>query len=210
MKLSEVTIQGLIIVHAVSGSLGLLAGLIALIVKKGGLIHRRFGLLFYYSMLGATASALIISVSPNHESIFLFVVGIFSSYFVMSGDRALRFKSEIPNYVDYTITIIMIITGIVMIAVSPLLVGKINPVLTVFGSAGLVFSMRDLIFFREPERLKKNWLKMHLGKMMGAYIASVTAFIIVNQIIPGIFGWIAPGMIGGVFIAVWSRRILAR
>jgi hypothetical protein len=208
--LSEATIQGFIIAHAVLGSLGLLAGLVALIVKKGGLVHRRSGRLFYYSMLGAAASALIISVMPGHESVFLFVVGIFSSYFVLSGDRALRFKSKVPNSVDYIISIIMLITGIVMIALSPVLVGKINIVLTVFGAAGVFFAIGDFRFFRKLESFKKNWLKAHLGKMMGAYIASVTAFITVNQIIPGVYGWIAPGVIGSVFITVWSRKISAR
>ena len=205
--MSKEIIQGFIIIHAILGSLGFLTGLGALIMKKGGLNHRRFGRLFYYFMLGAAGSALIISVSPNHESVFLFVVGIFSSYFVLSGDRALRFKNKVPSSFDYTISFIMIITGIVMIVLSPILVGRINIVLTAFGSAGLFLAISDIRFYRNLENLKKDWLKAHLGKMMGAYISSVTAFVVVNQLLPGIYGWIAPGVIGSVFIAVWMRRL---
>jgi hypothetical protein len=46
--------------------------------------------------------------------------------------------------------------------------------------------------------------------MMGGYISAVTAFIVVNQLLPGVYGWIAPGVIGGVLIAVWSNKYKVR
>ncbi len=206
---SEEVIHSLIIGHAVFGSLGLLTGLVALISKKGGIIHKRFGRLFYYSMLITAGLALIVSVMPKHENPFLFVIGIFSSYFVLSGFRAIRFKSKMPNAVDYLISWVMLLTGIVMVSIHPILAHKINIVLTVFGVAGIFFSIQDLIVYRKPEQLKINWLKNHLGKMTGAYISAVTAFVVVNNLLPGISGWIAPGVIGGVFIAIWTKKVTA-
>ena len=47
-------------IHIAAGGLAMVLGAVALIVKKGGILHRRSGLLFVYAMLvmGATASIL--------------------------------------------------------------------------------------------------------------------------------------------------------
>jgi len=76
-----------------------------------------------------------------------------------------------------------------------------------FGTAGIIFSVRDLMLFNKPDFLKKNWLNLHLSKMIAAYIAAVTAFIVVNNVIPGIYAWFAPGIIGGFFIRYWIQKL---
>ena len=48
---------------------------------------------------------------------------------------------------------------------------------------------------------------MHLGKMMGGYISAVTAFFVVNQIIPGMWNWFVPGVVGGVYISYWMMKL---
>ena len=50
----------LLSIHIAAGGLAIVLGTVALLVKKGGTIHRRSGLLFVYSMLvlGATAALL--------------------------------------------------------------------------------------------------------------------------------------------------------
>ena len=205
--LTEETIHVLVIAHAVFGSLALLTGLIALLVKKGSIIHKRFGRLFYYSMLITACLALFVSTLPGHQSPFLFVIGIFSSYFILTGYRAIRFKNKNPQLIDFIISWVMIITGLAMISVPMIVSHELDKVLAVFGFAGLMFSIQDVMIYRKNETLKQSWLKIHLGKMMGAYISAVTAFVVVNQLLPGIYGWIAPGVIGGVFIAFWSRKV---
>ena len=47
-------------IHIAAGGLAIVLGAIALMVKKGGTIHRRAGLLFVYAMgtMGITASIL--------------------------------------------------------------------------------------------------------------------------------------------------------
>ncbi|EAR12593.1 hypothetical protein PI23P_08205 [Polaribacter irgensii 23-P] len=39
--------------------------------------------------------ALMVAILPNHESPFLFAVGIFSLYFVLTGNRTLSFKKKV-------------------------------------------------------------------------------------------------------------------
>ena len=75
----------------------MLAGLVSIIAQKGKNIHRKSGLIFFYSMMLSGIIAIIVAVFPNHESPFLFAVGIFSLYFVLTGNRALNFKRKNPD-----------------------------------------------------------------------------------------------------------------
>ncbi len=150
---------------------------------------------------------MIIAFMPGHLSWFLFAVGIFSLYLVLSGYRALKFKSKTHNFtIDKIISIIMLISGLAMILLPVVIFQKIHIVLTVFGATGLLFSIQDLIKFRNPQKLRKTWLLIHLGRILGGYISAVTAFVIVNQFLPGIYGWIVPGVVGGILITFWSRK----
>jgi uncharacterized membrane protein len=204
----EKPIQILIYTHALFGGIALLSGMVSIVSKKGKIIHRRSGKLFYYSMLFSAAIALLISVLPNHESPFLFSIGIFSSYFILTGYRALNLKSENINLtIDKMISWTMILTGVLMILFDPVFNNQINIVLTVFGIIGLIFSVRDLILFKNINKLKRSWLKLHLGKMIGGYISATTAFVVVNNFFPGYYGWFIPGIIGGIYITYWMNKL---
>lgn len=201
------TIDGLIIIHAVLGFTALLSGAIALSVKKGGNIHRRSGRVFFYSMLISGLIALLVSNSPGHENMFLFCIGIFSLYFLLSAYSILRFRkaSDSLTY-DWILAIVSLLTGTIMIFYPILLEGRLNIVLLVFGIIGLIFGTRDLLSFRNKEHLVKNRIRLHLGKMIGAYIAATTAFFVVNALLPGVWGWFLPGIVGGTFIAYYLRK----
>ena len=204
----EKTIQIFIYIHAAFGGFALLAGLVSIIAQKGKNIHRKSGLIFFYSMMLSGIIAMIVAVLPNHESPFLFAVGIFSLYFVLTGNRALNFKRKNPDLkIDKLISIIMIATGVLMILLPIILTKSINIVLVVYAIVGIIFSVSDLILFRNPERLRKGWLKLHLGKMLGGYISATTAFVVVNEFFPSFYGWFIPGIVGGFVIAYWMRKM---
>jgi hypothetical protein len=204
----EKTIQILIYIHAAFGGIALLTGFISIIAKKGKAIHKKSGLIFFYSMMLSGIIAMAVAVLPKHESPFLFAVGIFSLYFVLTGNRALKFKRKNPDLkIDKLISIIMIITGFLMISLPIILTNSIHIILGVFAIVGIFFAVKDLVLFNNPERLRKGWLKLHLGKMLGGYISATTAFVVVNQFFSSFYGWFIPGIIGGLIIAYWSRRI---
>lgn len=204
----EKIIQILILIHAGFGGIALIAGFVSIITKKGFKTHKVAGRIFFYTMLISAITAMFVAFLPNHENPFLFAVGVFSLYFVLTGYRALRFKFPNPNLlVDKWISRLMIITGVLMIVLPIIVTAKINIILTVFAVLGMVFSIRDLILFKNPSQLKKKWLKLHLGKIMGGYIAATTAFVVVNEYFPNIYGWFVPGIIGGLFIAFWMRKL---
>lgn len=146
-------------------------------------------------------SALIISVLPNHENPFLFVIGIFSLYFVITGKRALNFKKKNP------VLIVDKLISILMIFLHYFFSNTINLILVVFAIVGIFFSVKDLLLYHKPDRLRKAWLKLHLGKMMGGFISATTAFVVVNNFIPGISAWFIPGIIGGFIIFYWMKKV---
>lgn len=204
----EKTIQILIYIHAAFGGLALLSGFISMVVKKGKIVHKKSGLLFFYSMMLSGIIAMFVALLPNHESPFLFAVGVFSLYFILTGKRALNFKIEKPNLkIDKLISKIMIFTGILMILLPIIFTKSINIVLVVFAIIGIIFSIKDLLLFKKPEQLKKEWLKLHIGKMIGGYISASTAFVVVNQYFPSFYGWFIPGIIGSFFITYWMRKL---
>lgn len=203
----EGIIEYLIWLHAGLGGVALLSGAAALLVKKGSNAHKKSGKVFYYAMLFSASLALIISLLPNHESPFLFSIGVFSLYFLLSGYRSLKFKHKNAELkVDKIIAYGIVLTGLIMVLYPILLFGKPNIVLLVFGLAGIVFGVRDLQSFKNPKGLKKKWLKLHLGKMTGGYIAAVSAFFVVNEILPGIWNWFVPSVFGSAYIAYWMRK----
>src|SRR6266481_624041 len=68
-------------IHVAAGGLAIILGAGALLVKKGGTIHRRVGLLFVCAMLvmGTSASILGFRKSPTDGNVF---AGFMVAYFV--------------------------------------------------------------------------------------------------------------------------------
>lgn len=204
----ESVIQILIYAHAGFGGLALLTGTFALIAKKGSATHKRTGKVFFIAMLISAFLSTVVAVMPNHHSSFLFSIAIFSSYFLISGYRSLNFKNNVVSLkLDKIIAYVIVFIGAIMVLYPLLFLDRLNVVSIVFGVVSMVFGFRDLLLFKDKEKLRKVWLRLHLGKMLGAYISSVTAFVVVNNFFPSIYGWFLPGIIGAVYITFWMRKV---
>ncbi|MEL0318027.1 MAG: DUF2306 domain-containing protein [Flavobacteriaceae bacterium] len=161
-------------------------------------------------MLFSAFSALVISLLPNHESAFLFSIGVFSSYFLISGIRGLKHKKkEARIKIDKVIAYLVTTTGFLMVTYPVLFFGKLNIVLLFFGLIGIVFGIRDLYKLKNSDLLRKGWLNSHLGKMTGGYISAVTAFFVVNEILPGLWNWFITTLIGSIYITFWMKKLSA-
>jgi uncharacterized membrane protein len=68
-------------IHIAAGGLAIVLGAVALLVRKGGPLHRRSGLLFVYAILvmGISASILEFLKAPNWTNV---LVALMTSYFV--------------------------------------------------------------------------------------------------------------------------------
>ncbi|MGH9220771.1 MAG: hypothetical protein ACRD1W_15805 [Vicinamibacterales bacterium] len=68
-------------IHIAAGGLAIILGAVALSVKKGGIIHRRSGLLFVYAMLVMGVSASILSLLKGRANGNV-LAGVLTAYFV--------------------------------------------------------------------------------------------------------------------------------
>lgn len=199
----------LLIIHITSGGLSLILGLYQLIARKGDQRHKRIGRVYFYSML--TAAFVALPMSYLHPNYFLFIVGVFTSYMLLTGVRYLKKKSILDvDAIDWVLTFTMGIMGMAFIGSGLYSIVKSNffgIVLCVFGAIGLLFVYQDYINFKGQSRVKNFWLTTHIQRMTGSYIASVTAFLVVNNtMLPGIIAWLLPTILLVPLIIKWSRQ----
>ena len=196
-----------LILHIIAGFTALLTGTAILILRKGGSIHRQAGLVFFIALIAVSFSAFALSLI--HPNAFLFMIGAFTLYQGLSGYRAVKVRLRRTGTWDLLITLLGACNAVAMC-----ISGQV--VLMVFGgiSAYLVLSdvrLYSLTLRHEPVP-KPTWLKRHIGHMMGSYIATVTAFLVVNfSSSPlGMLVWFAPTAVVVPLILVWTRRFTAR
>ncbi len=204
----EQIIQYSILIHAGLGSTALVSGTVSIIAKKGNLTHKRFGKVFYYAMIWSTALSMLIALLPKHENPFLFSIGLFSLYLLISGYRAIKFKN-LKYHIKYDKLMAgsVIIIGFFMIMHTLIKGSSFDLVSIFFGLGAVILGTRDLILFYKPMQVKDRWLAMHIAKITGGYIASVTAFFVVNQVLPGKFNWFVTTIVGSVYITYHLQRL---
>ncbi|HHB52165.1 MAG TPA: hypothetical protein ENK75_03860 [Saprospiraceae bacterium] len=209
----EETIKVLIYIHAFFGGIGLINGIGSIAVKKGGLNHKRLGKIFSYSMVIISLISLLVARMPNHENLFLFLIRIFTIYMVLVGNRALTLKNKTKNkadIIDKTISGIMLIASLFMIVIGVLgIIQKIdNSILYLFfGGFGIFMTLKDFETYKNFTKNKNAWLKSHLGRMIGALIASLTAFMVAGLNIGTLMMWILPTILGTIYIIYWNRKL---
>ena len=80
-------------------------------------------------------------------------------------------------------------------------------VLLVFGVISLLFVLKDYNNFTGKSKIKNYGLTTHLQRMIGSYIASATAFLVVNNtILPQALAWLLPTVILVPLIFKWSKK----
>ncbi len=196
-----------LIVHIIAGFTALLTGTAILIIRKGGKVHRRAGLVFFIALIAVSFSAFTLSlIRPNP---FLFMIGAFTLYQGLSGYRAVKVRLQHTGALDLLITLLGAVNAVAM-CVS----GQI--VLMVFGGISAFLVISDVrvfaLTFRHKPVPKLIWLRRHIGHMMGSYIATVTAFLVVNFASSpfGMLVWFAPTVVVVPLIFIWTRRYTAR
>ncbi len=197
-----------LVVHVLTGLFGLLAGTIIMFIRKGGKLHRKLGILFFYCLLGVSFSAITLAlVNPNT---FLLLIGGFTLYQGLSGYRAVRVRLKTIGVADVLICALGAASAVPM-----LLSGQ--PVLQVFGGICALLVARDInmfrLFMQQKPVPKLLWLQRHIGHMMGSYIAMVTAFLVVNfsgSTNHALVVWLAPTAIGVPLLVYWTFRYRGR
>ena len=211
----ELLFQIILIIHIVSGSLGLLTGTINILQKKGGKRHRQIGRLFIFFMITTGISSILLAIlNPNN---FLLIVGIFTIYLVGTGDRYMRLrflgKRQKPIFIDWFLSLGMLLSGIYFVVWGSYQVYQSNSfgiVLIAFGLIGLTNVRIDFRNYAGRQKRKRYWMLVHIGRMVGGYTASLTAFLVVNtQQVPfeinSIILWLGPTVLLTPFSIYWSK-----
>ena len=199
----------LLTIHITGGAIGLLAGSYNMVTKKGTKRHQQVGLLFFYSLL--IASLVALPMSFFHSNYFLFIVGVFTAYLLMTGKRYLSKKSiEDVAKADWLLCLLMFLfgSGFIVWGIYLLIYGNgFGTVLLVFGSISMLLIWQDYRNFNGRSSIKNYWLTSHIQRMIAAYIASITAFIVVNNtILPGVVAWLLPTAALVPVLIKWSRK----
>ncbi|HEX8457421.1 MAG TPA: DUF2306 domain-containing protein [Pyrinomonadaceae bacterium] len=204
------TFRALLFVHIICGGGALVVAPLAMMTHKGGLWHRRWGKVYFWSMAAVAASALVLSLL--RPGLFLFLVAIFSFYLALTGYRVLYRKTpkQRANFLDWGAAAIMLAGGTALVGygVSLFLRGAgFGIVAVVFGGIGLFVSILDGRAFLRPPTDKRAWWFAHMGRMLGAYIATVSAFSAVNfYFLPAVVRWLWPTVVGLTGSYIWARH----
>jgi len=207
----EETIKILIYIHAFFGGIGLISGIGGVIVKKGSSLHKKMGKLFSIGMISSSLISIPISWMPNHKNLFLFLIGLFTIYLVLTGNRALTFKTKVKaNWIDKIVSGSMLILSSIMVIIG--FYGVLNSIsfsilYLFFGGFGLFLTLKDFRFYKNSRNQKNAWLIAHIGKMIDALIASITAFIIAGLGIGNLIAWTLPTILGTFYIVFWKRKM---
>ncbi len=204
----EQVIKIFIYIHAFFGGIALLSGLASILFVKGSPNHKKSGKIFSHGMVISSLISLPICWLPNHENNFLFLIGVFTIYLVISGNRVLLFKKKkVANFTDKLISSTMFIASVLMLIFGTyfILNNKLGGVLYLFfGLSAFLISIRDFKFYKNIDKTKI--LPFHIGKMAGAYIASITAFLVAGLRFEGLIYWILPSIVGIFFIMFWIKK----
>lgn len=202
-------IRILLIIHIIAGFTALAAGAVAIFSNKGQKLHSSAGITYYWSMTFIALTAIGISLIKDLG--FLLLVALFSYYLTFTGKRSLALK-RVKGWASVPLTDRMawfasLLTAAGLLGAGALQMITLPQAAMVFGGVLTAMCVDDFLFFKNGNPDKKAWLYRHIRRMGGAYIATFTAFFVVNiHTNPEYLGWILPTIIGSPLIAITVRR----
>lgn len=204
----------LLTIHVFAGILALLAGLGAIVTRKGGSRHNGAGRAYVLTMGVVVVTAAPLSIRIG--SLFLLAIAAFSGYLVFAGYLGVRRRRAGRTAAagsDYAVHGTMIVVGAAMVGFGGwgTITGRaeLAPVLVVFGLIGAGLAVRELDRLRGGTSGRSVWFERHVAFMGGGYIATVTAAVTVNlSMIPPLARWLGPTAIGVplIFYAISRYR----
>jgi hypothetical protein len=187
MASDPVWMKALLAVHILCGFGSFLLAPLALATAKGGAAHKRWGMVYLWSMGGVAATALPMALF--RPILFLALVAVFSFYAAFSGYRVLKLK-DLPRgghakAVDWIAGGITFADGALLAWLGAFHAEKIQ----VIGIVGIVFgfiamnlAFQQMKSFLVKPKEKMFWWYTHLGNFIGSYIAAWSAFSVVTLV----------------------------
>ncbi|WP_435065544.1 hypothetical protein [Halobaculum sp. EA56] len=197
--------------HIAAGVAALVAGTGALATRKGGRRHRRAGKGFLASMAVTVSTVVpLAALDPTTFRILLTLVAVFSGYLAFSGYRVLSRGRPAGDArpVDWVAACSTLIAcgllggwGLVWLVDGR----SFGVVMAVFAAIGIAFAGLDVRTFRRAA--PDDRIVSHLQRMLGAFIATVSAVSAVNLTpMLGVAAWLWPTAAGVPVIYYLSAR----
>ena len=197
----ESFIKILLFFHIAAGTISLISGLIAIVLRNRVKLHRPVGKIYFWAMTVVFVTAVVVSTA--HENIFLFCVAFFTYYACLTAYRSLRLKKlhldQQPLILDWAIEVFFGLMNVAFVLFAFFLLtgenksfGTISLVFGIFGLRGNYFTIQRL---RKKLVYRNYWLLAHIGGMMGSYIGAITAFVVNNSAripLPSVLLWLGP------------------
>ncbi len=198
----------ILLIHIIFGGLALFVAPCAMLTRKGGLWHRRWGKTYFWSMAVVALTAVLMSLMRS--GLFFLLVALFSFYLALSGYTVLHRKTpqQRAGTADWLAAALMLVGGVVLTGYGAylMLTSSFGTVAIVFGIIGIFLAAADIRKFVRPPKDKRARWYTHMTRMLAAYIATVTAFSVVNfQFLPVIARWLWATVIGTLGIVMWTR-----
>ena len=186
-----------ILTHITAGSIALLIGAIALIVRKGGKLHKNTGKIFLICLTVVILTGLL-GVFIFRRNSFLLVITVLSGYLGFSGYRTLQTRSNKPKLIDITIALLSLLSVFYFLYYFKS-IGMIWSPVIIYSTVGYLVLIITYDFFRYllPASAYLNlWLYEHILKMVSAFSGLLSAFSGTvfpqyqpySQFLPSVFG----------------------
>ena len=203
------------ILHIFCGMIALFVAPAAILTVKGGLAHRRWGKIYFWMMAMVAATAMVMAV--YRPIIFLALLAVFSFYFAFRGYRSILLKrgAETMDWVAALSSLVGSL-GLLVLGIYPFAGVRLPaPAVSIaFGMVGVVIAGSDIWKFLRPPVDRNNWWYSHMAGMLASYIATLSAFSVVNfRFLPIAVRWLWPTVLGTPAIFIWIayyRRRFAR
>lgn len=191
-------------IHIFAGVSTLIAGPIALFYQRNSKKHVIAGKVFNVSMMIIIVTSIFkfLRVPDNFGYQFLFGISILVGFNLFQGIRSIRFmKGKQPGHFDRTFIWVFILTGIGMMnaGIYHLMHGHSFPLAILFLVFGVIVMTGGLKFRRflvAGNISSRWWLRLHIDAMMGAFIASTTAFTVnAADFLPWYAQWFGPAIV---------------
>lgn len=166
-----------ITLHVIAGSIALITGFAAILVKKGLGRHILFGKYFTRMIVVVIVTGLSGVIIFNRNS-FLLVITLLSGYNCFSGIRALKLHGQKPELLDIIIPILVIISAIFYLYYLKYSGLYWSPII-IYSTLGALFLVTGYDFcksFMAVNCLKKSMMYEHTYKMISAFSAISSAF----------------------------------
>ena len=193
------------ILHIACGMIALFVAPAAMLTVKGGLAHRRWGKVYFWMMAAVAATAMAMAV--YRPIIFLALLAVFSFYFAFRGYRSILQKRG-AQPMDWTAALLSLAgsLGLLFLGIHPLAGVRLPaPAVSIaFGAIGIVIAGSDIWKFLRPPADRNDWWYSHMAGMLASYIATLSAFSVVNfHFLPVVVRWLWPAVIGIPAIFIW-------